>query len=185
MSEHSAGQPSPSVSEHRQAAAATLRFSVLTISDSRTLDNDHSGALLIERMEAAGHHLQMRRIVRDEVHEIALAVRELTVTAEKQEIPATTNEVLLLTGGTGISPRDQTVEAVMPLLEMSLPGFGELFRMLSYQEIGPAAMLSRAFAGRIGQTLVFALPGSVHAVRLAAEKLLIPELPHLVHHACQ
>ena len=91
--------------------------------------------------------------------------------------------MLLLTGGTGISPRDRTPEAVQPLLDLELPGFGEIFRMLSFQEIGPAAMLSRAFAGRIGQVLVFCLPGSTNAVRLAAEKLLVPELPHLVHHS--
>jgi molybdenum cofactor biosynthesis protein B len=116
-----------------------------------------------------------RRIIRDELTEIRSAVVELCALSDL--------DVLLLTGGTGVSPRDQTPEAVMPLLEMTLPGFGELFRMLSYAEIGPAAMLSRALAGRIGQVLVFCLPGSTNAVRLAAEKLLLPELPHLVHHA--
>lgn len=168
-------QPSASVAEHRKSAKNGLSFSVVTISDSRTLDTDLSGQLLVDLMLTAGHALVERRIVADEVDQISATVCEL--------VGAGLTEVLLLTGGTGISPRDQTPEAVVPLLDVQLPGFGELFRMLSYQEIGPASMLSRAFAGRAKTTLVFGLPGSVHAVRLAAEKLLITELPHLVHHA--
>ncbi len=160
--------------EHRSAAPQSLRFSVVTLSDTRTLADDRSGQLLVDRLSAAGHKLIDRRIVRDELSEIRSVVSELCNTHI---------DVLLLTGGTGIAPRDQTPEAVEPLLDVTLPGFGELFRMLSYAEIGPAAMLSRALAGRIGQVLVFCLPGSTNAVKLAAEKLLIPELPHLVFHS--
>lgn len=167
--------PVSSVEQHREAARPVLRFAVLTLSDTRTLSDDRSGQLLVDSMCNAGHTLVDRRIIRDELAEIRSAVVELCALRDL--------DVLLLTGGTGVSPRDQTPEAVAPLLEMTLHGFGELFRMLSYAEIGPAAMLSRALAGRIGQVLVFCLPGSTNAVRLAAEKLLIPELPHLVHHA--
>jgi molybdopterin adenylyltransferase len=164
-----------SVTQHREAARPVLRFAVVTLSDTRTLAEDRSGQLLVDSMSSGGHTLVARRIIRDELAEIQSVVTELCALPDL--------DVLLLTGGTGVSPRDQTPEAVAPLLEMTLPGFGELFRMLSYAEIGPAAMLSRALAGRIGQVLVFCLPGSTNAVRLAAEKLLLPELPHLVHHA--
>jgi molybdopterin adenylyltransferase len=164
-----------SVDEHRKAAPKSLRFSTVTISDTRNFATDKSGQLIVDAMQVAGHTLVERRVVPDEPNEIASITLSLTSTGLA--------DVVIMTGGTGISPRDQTPEAILPLLEMHLPGFGELFRMLSYEEIGPAAMLSRAFAGRIGQTLVFCLPGSTNAVRLAVEKLLIPELPHLVHHS--
>ena len=116
-----------------------------------------------------------RQIVPDEPLQIASHVCQLTTEDNL--------DVLLLTGGTGISPRDRTPEAVAPLLDVELPGFGELFRMLSYAEIGPATMLSRALAGRRGSVLVFCLPGSRAAVSLAIDKILVPELPHLVHHS--
>lgn len=173
-------QNSASVEEHRQAAPKSLKFSVVTISDSRTLANDRSGQLIVDALQAAGHTLVDRKIVPDEPTQIASVAMLLTARSLTANQAA---EVVIMTGGTGISPRDQTPEAILPLLEMQLPGFGELFRMLSYAEIGPAAMLSRAFAGRIGQTLIFCLPGSTNAVRLAMEKLLVPELPHLVHHS--
>jgi molybdenum cofactor biosynthesis protein B len=166
---------SSSTQEHRQSAPSRLRFSVLTISDTRTLENDHSGQLICSSMATAGHELVQRQIVPDEPLQIASHVCQLT--AEDNL------DVLLMTGGTGISPRDRTPEAVAPLLDVELPGFGELFRMLSYAEIGPATMLSRALAGRRGSVLVFCLPGSRAAVSLAVEKILVPELPHLVHHS--
>ncbi|QDV21802.1 MogA/MoaB family molybdenum cofactor biosynthesis protein [Aureliella helgolandensis] len=166
---------SPSVNEHRQAAPRVLTFAVLTVSDSRTLDTDRSGQLIVDLLQAAGHTLQVRSIVPDEPERIR---GEAERWCREERI-----DVILLTGGTGISPRDQTPEAIRPLLEVELPGFGELFRWLSYQEIGPAAMLSRALAGRCGETLIFCLPGSTAAVRLACEQLLVPELPHLVHHS--
>ena len=116
-----------------------------------------------------------RQIVQDEPDQIRQAIRDLQTNPRL--------DVVLLTGGTGLSPRDRTPESVMPLMDLEIPGFGELFRALSYQEIGPASMLSRAVAGRLGKMLVFCLPGSTNAVRLAVDKLLLPELPHLVHHA--
>jgi molybdenum cofactor biosynthesis protein B len=148
---------------------------VITVSDTRTPETDTGGALLAELLAAAGHALASREIVRDDVAEIRAA-------AER----ALANEAVgavLLTGGTGTSPRDVTPEAVRPLLERELPGFGELFRMLSFAEIGPAAMLSRAFAGSRAGKVVFGLPGSPAAIRLALERLALPELGHLVGEA--
>lgn len=166
---------SESTQQHRNEAPDQLVFAVITISDSRTLDTDTSGQLIAERMAKVGHKLLDRRIVPDEPSDICAAVGQLC---------AQTNlDVILATGGTGISPRDQTPEAIEPLLDVQLPGFGEMFRVLSYEEIGPATMLSRAMAGRIGRVLIFCLPGSLNAVKLAMDKLLVPELPHLVHHS--
>ncbi len=160
--------------EHRKDAPKQLRLGVVTISDTRTLETDKSGQLLVDRFSAAGHTIVEREIVRDEIDEIRSAVRR----AQDLRLDA-----VLLTGGTGISPRDRTPEAVEPLLDIQLPGFGELFRMLSYEEIGAASMLSRAFAGRAGSLLIFCLPGSTNAVRLAIDKLLLSDLAHLVHHS--
>lgn len=165
---------SNSTQQHREQAQRSLRLAVITISDTRTAQTDSSGAYLQEVMEQAGHAVIHRQIVPDEV----VAIRSAVVVAAQ----STTTDAILMTGGTGLSPRDRTPEAVQPLLDADIPGFGELFRMLSYQEIGAAAMLSRAFAGRLGTAVVVCLPGSTNAVRLAAEKLLVPELPHLVHH---
>lgn len=165
---------STSPEEHRRAAKQTLSFVVVTISDSRTIENDKSGQLIVDSMQEVGHHLVSRSIVRDEPRDIRTSVEA----AVGMDV-----DVILLTGGTGLAPRDQTPEAVLPMLDVEIPGFGELFRWLSFEEIGPAAMLSRAFGGRIGQTLIFCLPGSTAAVRLAMHKLLQPELPHLVFHA--
>ncbi len=166
---------STSTQQHRRSAPTQLRFSVLTISDTRNLETDSSGQLLCTSLTGVGHHLVDRQIVADQAELIAGHVCQLCQAPEL--------DALLLTGGTGISPRDVTPEAVRPLLDLELPGFGELFRMLSFAEIGAAAMLSRAFAGRRGGVLVFCLPGSQNAVRLAVEKILVPELPHLVHHS--
>ncbi len=166
---------SESTQQHRCAAPQKLRFAVLTISDTRTLDTDKSGQLIEQSMTAAEHTLFERRVIPDDPGEIAAAVGQFC---------AHTNlDVIIATGGTGISPRDQTPEAISPLLDMEIPGFGEMFRMLSYREIGAATMLSRALAGRIGRVLIFCLPGSSNAVRLALDELLIPELPHLVLHS--
>lgn len=166
---------SSSTQEHRDASPNSLNFAVLTVSDTRNLETDKSGQLIVQRMEEAKHQLHERIVVPDEPIQIAEQVRRFVAVEGL--------DVLLLTGGTGISPRDQTPEAVQPLLDIEIPGFGEMFRVLSYEEIGPATMLSRAFAGRIGQLLVFCLPGSSNAVKLAMDKLLVPELPHLVHHS--
>lgn len=165
---------SESTEQHRQSAPRTLSYAVLSVSDTRTLETDRSGSVICERMDAAGHQLKDRRIVVDEPDHIAAATKELI---------ALEPNVVLVTGGTGLSARDQTVDALEPLFDCAIPGFGELFRMLSFEEIGPAAMLSRATAGRVGSVLVFCLPGSANAVSLAMDQLLVPELPHLVHHA--
>jgi molybdenum cofactor biosynthesis protein B len=166
---------SESTREHRSQAKQSLVYAVLTISDTRNLETDSSGKLIVEQMTAAGHQMLDRRIVPDEPLDICSAIGQLSAHANL--------DVIITTGGTGISPRDRTPEAVEPLLDATLPGFGEMFRVLSYEEIGPATMLSRAFAGRIDRVLIFCLPGSSNAVRLAMEKLLVPELPHLVLHS--
>jgi molybdopterin adenylyltransferase len=161
--------------EHEQRAQAELapsiRCGVITISDTRTPATDTSGAAIKSLLEAAGHSVAQYQLVKDEPDQIAGLVRQLAVGG---------CQVILTNGGTGIARRDSTFEAIDALIEKRLPGFGELFRMLSYAEIGPAAMLSRAAAGMIGGTLVFCMPGSTGAVRLAMEKLIIPQLPHLI-----
>jgi molybdenum cofactor biosynthesis protein B len=158
--------------EHRADAPRHARCWVLTISDTRTTATDTSGAAIAQLLESHGHTVTARRIVRDEPDEVAAVVREQLARGEAQAI--------ITTGGTGISSRDRTYEAICGLLERRLDGFGELFRMLSYQEIGAAAMMSRAVAGTSGRTIVFALPGSEAAVRLALTKLILPELGHLL-----
>jgi molybdenum cofactor biosynthesis protein B len=149
-----------------------LRCAVLTVSDSRTLADDTSGQLIEQSLERAEHEIAERAIVKDDPSEIQAAV--------SRAIARPDIDAVLVTGGTGAARRDVTVEAVAPLLEKELPGFGELFRMLSFQEIGAAAMLSRALAGAAEGTAVFVMPGSRAAVRLALEQLVLPELTHLV-----
>ena len=161
--------------QHRAAAPAAVRCAVVTVSDTRTLPTDRGGQELVELLTAAHHPVVDRQIVPDDPSRIQDAV---TVLARRDDVQA-----VLLTGGTGISPRDQTYEAVSALLDRALPGYGELFRLLSYQEIGPAAMLSRTVAGLIGRTVVLTMPGSPSAVRLAMQQLILPELGHLVQQA--
>ena len=158
------------VTSHRTDAPASVRVFVLTISDSRTEATDTSGAAIVAALTAAGHTISGRKILRDDPAPVASAVRGATVSAD----------VIITTGGTGITSRDSTIEAITQLFDKRLDGFGELFRMLSYQEIGAAAMLSRACAGTIRKTAVFVLPGSDKAVRLALDKLILPELGHVV-----
>ncbi len=161
--------------EHRAHAPKSLGFAALTISDSRTAADDAGGRTIREKVEAAGHRVVEARIVRDAVPEIRAAVRELLA------LPGV--DVVVTTGGTGLSPRDLTLEAVGPLHERPVEGFGELFRMLSYRQVGAAAMLSRAAAGVAGGRAVFALPGSPKAVALAMNELILPEAAHLVAQA--
>jgi molybdenum cofactor biosynthesis protein B len=161
--------------EHRAQAPTAIRCAVLTISDTRTEATDTGGAAIVSLLEAAGHVVTGRTIVRDEPADVRSWIQH---TAAAGDTP-----ILITTGGTGISARDGTFEVATALIEKPLPGFGEIFRMLSYQEIGPAAMLSRACAGRVGRAILVCLPGSEPAVRLAMEKLLIPELGHLVREA--
>ncbi|MDJ0788269.1 MAG: molybdopterin-binding protein [Myxococcota bacterium] len=166
------GEEAPSVHRHRKGAPRRIPTWVVTVSDTRTLETDSGGALVASLLEEAGHPVPERRIVSDDVEAIQATLREGLVAPDVGAV--------ILTGGTGVAPRDVTPEAVTPLLERVIPGFGELFRMLSYEEIGAAALLSRALAGQAGGRVVFALPGSRGAIRTAMEKLVIPEMGHLV-----
>jgi len=170
-------EPSPSQAahHHRREAARAVPTGVITVSDTRTQETDTGGRLAAELLERAGHPVALREIVKDDAAQIAAALRRALARADLQ--------ALVLTGGTGVAPRDVTPEAVAPLLERTLPGFGELFRSLSYQEIGSAALLSRALAGIAAGKPVFVLPGSRAGVRLALEKLVLPELGHLAAEA--
>lgn len=149
-----------------------VRIAVLTVSDSRSEADDRSGAVLAERIAEAGHVLADRMIVRDEM--AAITARLCAWIADPQI------DVVIATGGTGVTGRDVTPEAFEAVYEKRIDGFGELFRMLSFQEIGSAAMLSRATAGTSARKAIFVLPGSEHAVRLAMTRLILPELGHLV-----
>jgi molybdopterin adenylyltransferase len=167
--------PSQAVTEHRADAPGALNLAVMTVSDTRTLETDTSGQLIVAMTEAAGHRVLERVIVPDEPD---LMTSLLGGFAARGELHAT-----LITGGTGISPRDQTYETVSALLTKPLPGYGELFRMLSYAEIGPACILSRAIGGLIGESVVLVMPGSRAAVELAMRRIILPELPHIVREA--
>ncbi len=161
--------------EHRATAPKTVGCFVLTVSDTKTPETDTSGAVIRELLTAAGHRVSGSAIVRDEPAQVARIVRDACARDDVQAV--------VLTGGTGITSRDSTYEAVEALLDKRLPGFGELFRMLSFQEIGAAAMLSRAQLGIHARRIVVSLPGSPNACRLALERLLIPELGHLLREA--
>lgn len=158
--------------EHKAQAPRAVGCFVLTISDSKTPETDTSGSLIRDLLRAGGHTVLGHAIVKDDPSQVTKVVREGCADPALQ--------AFVLTGGTGITSRDATFEAVEALLDKPLPGFGELFRMLSYQEIGAAAMLSRAQAGVVQGRILFSLPGSPHACRLAIEKLIAPELGHLV-----
>lgn len=166
------GEPRSSVVEHKAHAPRTVRCVVCTISDSKTPETDTSGQLLQELLRGAGHEVVGYHLVRDEASQVHGVIHAACTNPAVQAV--------IFTGGTGITSRDRTFEAIEALLEKRLPGFGELFRMLSYQEIGPAAMLSRAQAGVRAGRLVFSLPGSPAACRLALERLILPELGHMV-----
>jgi len=155
----------------QEATNSRISCGIITISDSRTHETDTSGAAIRSALLQAGHDVVRYELVKDEPAEIVSLV---------QAFAAHGCQVIITNGGTGVARRDSTIEAIDQLLDKRLPGFGELFRMLSYSDIGPGAMLSRATAGTYGQTLIFCLPGSPGAVRLALEKLIVPELMHIV-----
>lgn len=163
---------SESVRQHREAAPDHVRVAVVTISDTRTRENDTGGDTVQELLEAAGHEIVEREIVRDDAPRIRTVLVGLMA---KPEVDA-----VVTSGGTGISGRDTTYEVVDRMIEKKLDGFGEVFRMLSYEEIGSAAIMSRAVGGAVGTKFVASLPGSRNAVRLAMEKLLVPEIAHVV-----
>jgi molybdopterin adenylyltransferase len=164
-----------SAEQHRQYAPAVLGFAVITVSDSRRPEDDTSGRTIREMAAASGHRIEDSTLVPDDVAAIRDALRKMLTR------PGV--DVVVTTGGTGLSPRDLTLEAAGPLLDRPVEGFGELFRMLSYHQVGAAAMLSRAAAGLIGERAVFLLPGSPKAVALAMEKLILPEAGHLLAQA--
>lgn len=176
--------PNPPSAPHDAAAAAALdrqpvRCAVLTISDTRTLETDEGGRTLIRLLQAAGHQVSQRAIIRDEPLALRAALEAWTSDPSL--------DAIISTGGTGIARRDSTIDVVRSILTHELDGFGELFRMLSYEQVGAAAMLSRAVGGLVmrdpahgGDTFLFAVPGSVNAVETAVAKLIAPQLAHLV-----
>jgi molybdopterin adenylyltransferase len=155
---------------HHQHDAPSVGCAVITVSDTRTAENDGSGRRIHELLHAAGHRVAHYAILKDEPEQIVAALRSLPATAA----------VIIINGGTGLARRDTTYEAVRRLLDKEISGFGELFRMLSYEQIGAAAMLSRATAGVMGERIVFSVPGSTAAVELAMSKLIVPTLGHVI-----
>lgn len=158
--------------EHKTHAPGSVPCYVLTVSDTRTPDNDTGGRAIRELLETAGHTITGHGIVKDEPELVTIYVRA--------RLADSRTRVIVTTGGTGITSRDGTFEAIDRLLDKRLEGFGELFRALSFQEIGSPAMMSRATAGTVGRKAIFALPGSENAVRLAMTRLILPELGHVV-----
>jgi molybdenum cofactor biosynthesis protein B len=158
--------------EHKAQAPASVACFVLTVSDSRTPDTDTGGRAIRDLLEGAGHFVTGHAIVKDEPAQVAAKVRE--------QVSDSRTQVIITTGGTGITSRDGTFETIDQLLEKRLDGFGELFRMLSFSEIGASAMMSRAMAGTVSRKAIFVLPGSPNAVRLAMTRLILPELGHVV-----
>jgi len=178
------------IREHRATAISgvAVRVAVISVSDTRTLETDQGGALIEQLVTRAGFSVSAREVIPDEPQRVRACVRMLVFASSCDELessdpsslPTVRPDAILVTGGTGVSPRDLTVEALAPLFDRNLDGFGELFRMLSYAEIGAAAILSRACAGLVGQVPVFLIPGSPSAIRLAVERLILPELGHLL-----
>ena len=164
-----------SQAEHKTRAPSSVRCFIVTVSDTRTDATDTSGRAIAELLTAAGHVVAGRAIVKDDADLVRRTLERQLANADVQAI--------ITTGGTGITSRDCTYEVVSGLLQKRLDGFGELFRMLSFEQIGPAAMMSRACAGLVAGHIVVSLPGSEGAVRLAMERLLIPELGHLIQQA--
>lgn len=162
---------------HRQASVKTTQCYVLTISDTRTDDDDTSGRAIVDLMTEGGHRVVGKSIVPDEPERVRQVVEDQLARSDVQ--------VLIATGGTGISSRDRTYETITGLIDKRIDGFGELFRALSYQEVGTAAMLSRAVAGTARGKIVISVPGSENAVRLAISRLVLPEIGHLVREAAR
>lgn len=160
--------------DHREAAAklSSFRCVVITVSDSRTVETDESGALIKQLLEGAGHEVAGYALLRNEPDQVRATVEEYL---RRDDI-----HMIITSGGTGMSTRDRTIEAVMPLFDKTVPGFGEFFRRYSEAEIGTAALMTRATAGSAHGKLIVCLPGSKGGVRLGVEKLLLPEIKHLV-----
>lgn len=161
-----------SAEEHRHKAESqgSVPIAIVTVSDTRTLETDLNAQIIRTLAEAAGHRIVGHRIVKDEPVQVEEALEEFTKSEAR---------LIIFNGGTGISQRDRTYDVISRRLEKTLPGFGEIFRMLSYEQVGAAAMLSRATAGVYRNKVIFSTPGSPDAVRLAVEKLILPEIQHL------
>jgi molybdopterin adenylyltransferase len=162
------------VNEHRKAAPASVRVGILSVSTTRAFENDESGLWIAQRAKKEGHEVRYHEVVTDEI----TAIREAVLKAIREN----DLRALLITGGTGITRKDVTIEAVKPLFAKEMTAFGAIFAQLSYEEIDAAAMLSRASAGVIGETVVFCMPGSKKACQLACKALIFPELGHVVAH---
>lgn len=157
---------------HPDTAALSVSCAVITVSDTRTMETDRSGQAIKTLLQESGHTIASYTLVPDEPVQVRSQIMDLS---QRLDVSA-----ILLNGGTGIAPRDTTYDAIAGLLDKTLPGFGEIFRWLSYQDIGSRAMASRAIAGTLGNTLIFSMPGSTNAVTLALQQLILPELRHLV-----
>ena len=164
-----------SQAEHKARAPMSVCCVIVTISDTRTEETDTSGRAIAELLTAAGHTVAARSIVKDDA--------DLVRGTIERQLAGVDVQAIITTGGTGITSRDSTYEAVSGLLQKRLDGFGEIFRMLSFEQIGSAAIMSRACAGLVAGRIVISLPGSEAAVRLAMERLVIPELGHMVQQA--
>jgi len=172
---------SETTKRHKEKAPKKLTFAVITVSSSRyerqmkgEKVNDISGSLIIQLLKRAGHEVKLHKIIPDDVLEIR---KTITDTIHRHKI-----DFIIFSGGTGVSKKDVTIEDILPLLEKDIPGFGEIFRFLSFQEIGTAAIVTRALAGIYRNTLIFCVPGSPQAAKLAVEKLILPEAPHIIKH---
>lgn len=172
MANHAHHVAPSGVAEHKAKGPSSITCAVITCSDTRNPETDTSGQMIQESLRAAGHTIGAYQVVKDEPDTVRALIHRL---AQEGQVSA-----IILNGGTGISRRDTTFEAVDGLLEKRLDGFGELFRFLSYQDIGSAAMLSRSTAGLFRGMIIFSVPGSRGAVTLAMERLILPELPHIV-----
>lgn len=157
---------------HLDSDLRAINCAIVTVSDTRTVETDRSGQLIQQLLHESGHHVIAYAILQDEPMQIQAELEQLS---QQPDLDA-----ILINGGTGIAPRDTTYDAIATLLEKTLPGFGELFRWLSYQDIGSRAMASRAIAGVFCNKLVFSVPGSTGAVKLAMQTLILPELRHLI-----
>lgn len=165
------------IHEHKKHAPQKACVAVLSVSSTRSLENDESGHWIKKRAMDAGHEVAFHQVIQDDFNDIRNVVIQCVKNSKIQ--------IIVLTGGTGIAPKDVTIEAVRPLLEKELTSFSALFAYLSYKEIGAAAILSRATGGTIGNTLIFCIPGSLNACKLAFNELIFPELGHLIKHAVE
>lgn len=164
-----------SYQEHKQEAPQSVSCAVLTLSDTRTEQGDESGKLIKQKLSENGHRVMAYALLKNEAESLEKKINELLGQEELQ--------VIIACGGTGVGRRDITVETILPILDKKLDGFGELFRSLSYQEIGTASIMSRAIAGVAGGKVILCLPGSLGAARLAMEKIILPEIGHMVREA--